>query len=60
MTDHKRLFRPKEAMATLGVKQTKLYELIKEGRLETVKIGRATLIPAKSIDAFIKSLNTTA
>jgi excisionase family DNA binding protein len=35
---------------------TKLYELIGEGRLEAVKLGGKTLITAASLDAFIASL----
>ncbi len=35
---------------------TKLYELIGEGRLEAVKLGGKTLVTAASLDAFIASL----
>ncbi len=35
---------------------TKLYELISEGRLEAVKLGGKTLITAASLNAFITSL----
>lgn len=46
------MLRPKEAFATIGVKMTKGYELIAAGELETVKLGRATLIPVASLKAF--------
>ncbi len=42
-----------DASRALGIGRTKIYELIAQGRLETVKIGRRTLIKAKSIRALI-------
>jgi excisionase family DNA binding protein len=38
-------------VSTLG--KTRLYQLIAEGRLETRKIGKRTLIPASSLRALI-------
>ncbi len=38
-------------VSTLG--RTRLYQLIGEGRLETRKIGKRTLIPAASLRALI-------
>jgi excisionase family DNA binding protein len=32
-----------------GLGRTKIFELIKEGRLSTVKVGRRTLVTAESI-----------
>jgi len=40
----------------LGIGKTKLYELIAEGELETIRIGRRTLIMQASIDALIQRL----
>jgi excisionase family DNA binding protein len=37
------------AAATLGLGRTAIYALINEGRLETVKIGRRTLVKTSSI-----------
>jgi excisionase family DNA binding protein len=37
------------AKALTGLGKTKLYELIGEGKLETVKVGTRTLIKTKSI-----------
>ncbi len=42
---------PKTAFAALGIGTTKGYELINEGRLEVIKIGRATRITTRSIKA---------
>lgn len=41
--------RVKEAMTVLRLGRTKLYELIRSGRLTTVTEGRARLIPIDSI-----------
>ena len=43
-----------EALRLTGLGQTKLYELIGSGDLETVKIGRRTLIPMDSLRALIE------
>ena len=42
-----------EAYDLLSIGRTTLYGLIKSGALQTRKVGRRTLIPAKSLDAFI-------
>jgi len=36
-----------------GLGTTKIYELIGEGKLETVKVGRRTLVKTKSIFALL-------
>lgn len=38
-----------EAQRALGLGSTKIYELISEGRLRTIKIGRRTLVKTDSI-----------
>lgn len=37
--------------STLG--RTSIYQLISEGKLETRKVGRRTLIPAAALEAFL-------
>lgn len=39
----------KDAAKALSLGRTSIYALIKEGRLETFKLGRRTLIKAESI-----------
>lgn len=40
----------------LGLGTTKIYELIGDGRLQTVKIGRRTLVKTDSIRALISQV----
>lgn len=44
------------AMRMLDIGKTKLYDLIAEGELETIRIGRRTLIMQASINALIQRL----
>ena len=41
--------RVRDAAHMIGIGRTKLYELIGSGELQTVKIGRATLITMSSL-----------
>jgi excisionase family DNA binding protein len=45
-----------EAVVSTGIGRTKLYALIKEGQLETRKIGSRTLIPAPSLRSLVDGL----
>ncbi|HEX2528528.1 MAG TPA: helix-turn-helix domain-containing protein [Geminicoccus sp.] len=47
-----------DAVRMTGISRSVLYELIKQNQLETIKIGRATLIPVASLKALI-SKNVT-
>lgn len=42
-----------DAIRVSSIGKTRLYALIKEGRLEARKIGKRTLIPAASLRALI-------
>lgn len=42
------------AVELTGISRSRLYELIQSGDLETVKIGRSTLIPYASLKALIE------
>jgi len=43
----------KDAAQALSLGRTSIYALIKEGRLEKVKLGRRTLIKVQSIRALL-------
>jgi len=43
------------AVHLTGISRSRLYELIQSGELETVKVGRSTLIPYKSLKALTGS-----
>lgn len=44
----------KETAQQLGLSKSTIYNLIKSGQLETLKLGRRTLIPLKSVEALIE------
>lgn len=45
-----------EACATLGIRRTKLYDLIGQGRIRAKTCGRRTLIDAESLKDFFAAL----
>jgi excisionase family DNA binding protein len=55
-----RLVSIKDACLLLGIGQTKVYELIAEGLLQTVTIGSRRLITLASIDALIEGAAANA
>ena len=48
------------AMSILGIGKTKLYELLAEGELEAIRVGRRRLILQESIDALVERLRAAA
>jgi excisionase family DNA binding protein len=52
----KLLYRPKEACVMLGIGRSKLYELLRSGRLESHTEGRTRLIPADALCAYVALL----
>lgn len=53
-------YRVEEAARALGIGRTFVFQLIKEGRLKAVKIGRRTLIPVAECEAFLSRLGSAA
>jgi excisionase family DNA binding protein len=43
-----------EAARVLGVGRTSLYDMIRDGRIETLKLGRRTLIKTASIRSLVE------
>jgi len=54
--NQKLLYRPYEVQAALGIGNTKFWQLVKAGLLETRKIGAATVVPAESLHSYVASL----
>ena len=49
-----------EAANRLSIGRSKLYELVSEGQLATVKIGRAVRVPAREVERFADALLAAA
>nr|WP_313393435.1 helix-turn-helix domain-containing protein [Sphingobium yanoikuyae] len=45
-----------DACRMLGIGRSKLYELIAEGEIPTLKLGSSTLLPVAGIKAFVARL----
>jgi excisionase family DNA binding protein len=56
----KLLYRPKEACAVLGIGRDKLYDLLRSGRLDSLKDGGARFITADALRAYIALLQSEA
>jgi excisionase family DNA binding protein len=49
-----------EAANALRLSRSVLYELIRSGRLRTVKAGRRRLVPVAALDEYVDSLDGAA
>jgi excisionase family DNA binding protein len=54
------LYRVNEAARVLSISRTVIYELIRSGRLRSVKEGRTRLIPASAVAQYIALLESEA
>lgn len=45
----------KDAVRTLGLSRTTIYALINQGRLDTIKLGRRTLIKMESVKRLVQA-----
>lgn len=50
------MYRPAEAAQVLGICRTRVFALIKSGRLRSVKLGGARFITADALRAFVRDL----
>jgi excisionase family DNA binding protein len=50
------MYRPVEAAQVLGIGRTRVFALIKSGRLRSVKLGSARFITADALRAFVRDL----
>ncbi|WP_214415632.1 helix-turn-helix domain-containing protein [Sphaerisporangium fuscum] len=58
--DEIQLYRIPDAMKVLRLGRTAIYELIRSGRLRSVREGRARLIPATAIRDYVALLEREA
>jgi excisionase family DNA binding protein len=52
-----RLLHVEEAAKLLSIGRTKAYELIANGQLHAIRLGRATRISSREVDRFIRSVD---
>jgi excisionase family DNA binding protein len=56
MPNERVLYRVPQVMALLSMNKSRIYELIRSGRLRSVKQGRTRLIPAAAITEYVALL----
>lgn len=49
-----------ESAELISVSRTRLYELIGDGQIESIKIGRSRLIPAEALERFVAERRAAA
>lgn len=54
------LFTVEESARALGIGRTRMFELINDGAVETVLIGRLRRIPVDALDAFVSRLRQSS
>ncbi|WP_326799308.1 helix-turn-helix domain-containing protein [Streptomyces sp. NBC_01808] len=54
------LYRPEEAAKALRIGRSTVYEEIRLGRLQTVRIGRRRLVPPEYIQRYVELLKNEA
>jgi excisionase family DNA binding protein len=54
------LLRVEEAGHQLNIGRTVMYELIRSGRLRSVKVGKLRLIPSSALVEFVEALDGAA
>ena len=54
-----RLYPPEAAASSLGLSRTKVWELLRDGELRGVKVGKRRLIFADSLDEYVEKLKAT-
>jgi excisionase family DNA binding protein len=47
------LLRPEEAAQRLGIGRTQLFRLLKDGHLESIRVGRLRRIPVGALQRFV-------
>jgi hypothetical protein len=55
-TRGKLAYRPREFCAASGIKPSKFYQLVRQGRLRVRKLDKATIVLGEDAEAFLRSL----
>ena len=58
--ERKRLWRPEEVAELLSISRTKVYDLMRSGRLKALKIDGSRRITDDAVDAFLADLEDAA
>jgi excisionase family DNA binding protein len=56
----RRLLKVPEVMTVLGLSRWQIYNLIRSGELESVKVGRSRRVPVAALDDFVCQLREEA
>ena len=56
----KLLLRPSEVAESLGVSRSKVYTLIAEGKIPTIRVGASVRVPVEALRAWVETLPTAA
>ena len=59
MSEDRLIYSVNEAASILGVGRTTIYELIREQRLHSVKIGQRRLVAKSDLEAFVSDLRAS-
>ena len=54
------LLTPEQAAATLAIGRTKVFELLRSGELESVRIGSSRRIPREAVQEYVYQLRRAA
>ena len=55
-----RLLTPEQAARLLAISRSKIYELMRAGRLDAIKIDGSRRVPVEAVDEFIARARTEA
>lgn len=54
------LYRPNEAAELLQISRSRMFELIAQGEIESVKLGHLRRVPAEALTAYVAKLRAAA
>lgn len=52
------LLKPEEAAEALGIARTRVYQLMRAGDIQSVKIGKVRRIPVAALQAYVERLQS--